>query len=73
MAALRLWRPFLWEEAQVSMPASTTVLQPLWKPSALALVLFLLKAKQMEPMLTPYSRSRLLVAGQDCLQLENTT
>lgn len=72
MAALRLWGPLLWEEAQVSMPAST-VLQPLWKPSALALVLFFLKAKHMEPMFTLYSRSRLLVAGQDYLQLENTT
>lgn len=56
MAALRLWGPLLWEEAQVSMPAST-VLQPLWKPSALALVLFLSKAKHMEPMLTPHSGS----------------
>lgn len=42
MAALRLWGLLLWEEAQVSMPAST-VLQPLENPSALALVLFLLK------------------------------
>lgn len=64
MAARRLQGPLLWEVAQVSMPASA-VLQPLWEPSALALVLFLSKAKHMERMLTPHSGSRQLVADQD--------
>lgn len=70
---LRLLEQRLWEEAQGGMTAAT-VPQPTWKPSALALVLFPLKAKHVEAVLTPYPGCRLLVAGRGCWQqLGNAT